>query len=52
MNTHDNVLLASNVLHAVRSSKRNTDPNDLHFIENNVYFANTDSESDLLRENV
>ena len=52
LNTHDNVLLASNALHAIRNSKRNTDHNDSHFIENNVYFVNTDSESDLLREDV
>ena len=51
LNTHDNVLLASNALHAIRNSKRNTDHNDSHFIENNVYFVNADSESDL-RENV
>ena len=52
LNTHDNVLLASNVLHAIRNSKRNTDHNDSHFIENDVCFVNTESESDLLKENV
>ena len=52
LNTHDNVLLASNVLHAIRNSKRNTDHNDSHFIENDVCFVNIESESDLLKENV
>ena len=52
LNTHDNVLLASNVLNAIRNSKRNTDHNDSHFIENDVCFVNTESESNLLKENV
>ena len=51
LNTRGNILHASNVLHALKKT-RNTDHNDSHFIDNNVFFVNTDSESDLLRKSV
>ena len=49
MNTRDNVFLASDVLHAIRSPE--WDLSDSDFVDNNTLLVNTDSESDLLTEN-
>ena len=52
LNTHSNVLLTNNVLHAAENPKRNADHNDSDFIDDDLFLVNTDSESDLLTERV
>ena len=42
LNTHSNVLLTNNVLHAVGNPKRNADHNDSDFIDDYLFLVNTD----------